>query len=124
MPVTLILNSNVNRERARIWCTKALDGVVVTFKNIKRTDDQNYKMWAMLTDVARGATLDDRKLNPDQWKIIFMSDLGHKQDVVKGLNGEWVDIGFKSSKLDKEQMSDLITSIEAYCAEQRIFLKK
>jgi hypothetical protein len=124
MTATLILNSKLNRERARNWCSQAPEGAVVTFKQVKRTLGQNDKLWAMLTDVAQQAELNGRKYKPDQWKVIFMNALGHEQDVIQGINGDWVPTGFKTSKLDKEQMSDLITSIEAYCAEQRIFLKK
>ena len=78
----------------------------------------------MLTDVAQHAKLNGRKYKPDQWKVIFMNALGHEQDVIQGIKGDWVPTGFKTSKLEKEQMSDLIMSIEQYCAEQRIFLKK
>jgi len=124
MTATLILNTQVNRERARIWCLKAPDGSVVTFKQIKRSLGQNDKLWAMLTDVAQQAELNGKKYKPDQWKVIFMNALGYQQDVIQGIKGDWVPTGFKTTKLNKEQMSDLITSIEAYCAEQRIFLKK
>jgi hypothetical protein len=124
MTATLILNSKLNRERARNWCSQAPEGAVVTFKQVKRTLGQNDKLWAMLTEVAQQAELNGRKYKPDQWKVIFMNALGHEQDVIQGINGDWVPTGFKTSKLDKEQMSDLIMSIEQYCAEKRIFLKK
>ena len=124
MTATLILNSKLNRERARNWCLQAPEGAVVTFKQVKRTLGQNDKLWAMLTDVAQHAELNGRKYKPDQWKVIFMNALGHEQDVIQGIKGDWVPTGFKTSKLEKEQMSDLIMSIEQYCAEQRIFLKK
>jgi|TARA_R110002126_G_scaffold5440_1_gene28661 hypothetical protein len=124
MTATLILNSKLNRERARNWCSQAPEGAVVTFKQVKRTLGQNDKLWAMLTEVAQQAELNGRKYKPDQWKVIFMNALGHEQDVIQGINGDWVPTGFKTSKLEKEQMSDLIMSIEQYCAEKRIFLKK
>ena len=124
MTATLILNSKLNRERARNWCSQAPEGAVVTFKQVKRTLGQNDKLWAMLTEVAQQAELNGRKYKPDQWKVIFMNALGHEQDVIQGINGDWVPTGFKTSKLDKEQMSDLVMSIEQYCAEKRIFLKK
>ena len=124
MTATLILNSKLNRERARNWCSQAPEGAVVTFKQVKRTLGQNDKLWAMLTEVAQQAELNGRKYKPDQWKVIFMNALGHEQDVIQGINGDWVPTGFKTSRLEKEQMSDLIMSIEQYCAEKRIFLKK
>mgnify|MGYP003646458588 FL=1 len=124
MTATSILNSKLNRERARNWCSQAPEGAVVTFKQVKRTLGQNDKLWAMLTEVAQQAELNGRKYKPDQWKVIFMNALGHEQDVIQGINGDWVPTGFKTSRLEKEQMSDLIMSIEQYCAEKRIFLKK
>ena len=72
MTATLILNSKLNRERARNWCSQAPEGAVVTFKQVKRTLGQNDKLWAMLTEVAQQAELNGRKYKPDQWKVIFM----------------------------------------------------
>ena len=57
-------------------------------------------------------------------EMIFMNAMGYEQDVIQGIRGDWVPTGFKTSKLNKEQMSDLITYIEAYCAEKKISLKK
>jgi hypothetical protein len=124
MALVLFLNSKINRERARIWCVKAPDDVVVTFKKQTRSVDQNSKLWATLTDVALHAELNGKKYKPEQWKVIFMNAMGYEQDVIQGIKGDWVPTGFKTSKLNKEQMSDLITYIEAYCAEKKISLKK
>jgi len=124
MALVLFLNSKINRERARIWCVKAPDDVVVTFKKQTRSVDQNSKLWATLTDVALHAELNGKKYKPEQWKVIFMNAMGYEQDVIQGIRGDWVPTGFKTSKLNKEQMSDLITYIEAYCAEKKISLKK
>ncbi len=124
MPLVLHLNSKVNRERARQWLLKAPDDVVVTFKKQTRSVDQNSKFWATLTEVALHAQLNGKKYKPEQWKVIFMNAMGYEQDVIQGIRGDWVPTGFKTSKLNKEQMSDLITYIEAYCAEKKISLKK
>ena len=49
----VILNSKANRETAANWCRNAPEGTQVEFRERLRTDDQNRKMWASLTDLAR-----------------------------------------------------------------------
>jgi hypothetical protein len=80
----------------------------------KRSDEQNDKMWAMLTDVAR-ARPEGRNWVPETWKCAFMHHLGHQVMFAEGLDGSGpFPIGFRSSKLSVGQMSDLITCIYKY----------
>lgn len=123
MAATVVLTTSAIRDQAVDWIRKAPHATIVTFKKAGRTTSQNDRMWAMLTDIARQSELNGRKLTPDQWKVVFLSALGHQQEFIQGLEGEFIPAGFRSSKLTKEQMSDLMEYISAYCAERGIKLK-
>lgn len=79
-----------------------------------RTTDQNSKLWAMLSDVAR-AKPEGRNWTPETWKAAFMHHLGHQVLFAEGLDGSGpFPIGFRTSKLTVRQMIDLIDCISAY----------
>jgi hypothetical protein len=77
----------------------------------KRSDEQNAKMWAMLSDISR-AKPEGRTHIPEVWKCLFMSACGHQVQFVIGLDGNPFPAGFKSSRLSKHEMMDLITFIQ------------
>ena len=120
MAATLVLTGVDARKRARGWITTAPRNTVVTFKKPGRTTPQNDRMWAMLTDVARQTDHNGRKYTPDQWKCLFMHACGHEVAFMEGLNGEPFPAGFRSSKLTKEQMSDLIEFMFSWAAEHDV----
>jgi len=57
---------------------------------------------------------------PEVWKCIFMAALGHEVMFTMGLNNQPFPIGFRTSKLNKAQMSDLIEFIYAYGAQNTV----
>jgi hypothetical protein len=81
---------------------------------------QNAKLWAMLSDVSR-AKPDGRELTPDVWKALFMHSLDHAQRFEMALDGNgMVPVGFRSSRLTKAQMGDLIELIYEYGARHDV----
>jgi hypothetical protein len=81
----------------------------------KRTLAQNDLLWPLLTEISAQATLQGRTFTPDQWKAIFMQSLGHKSDFLPTLEGDgFFPTGFRSSKLSKREMADLLTAIMAF----------
>jgi hypothetical protein len=98
---------------------KAPQDAVVKISAAKRSDDQNAKMWAMLSDISRAAP-EERQHIPEVWKCIFMAALGYEVMFAMGLNDQPFPIGFKTSKLTKPQMSDLIEFIYAYGAQHNV----
>jgi hypothetical protein len=114
MTHTVRLTGPAQREYARRLIMAAPDYAVVTVKAGDRTPDQNAKMWAMLTEVAR-AKPEGRRWTPETWKCAFMHSLGHQVQFAEGLDGSGpFPLGFRSSKLNKTQMADLITVIQEY----------
>lgn len=98
----------------------APQGAVVNIKPANRSTAQNARMWALLSDVSR-AKPEGRELTPEVWKAVFMHALGHAVRFEPGLDGMGVvPIGFRSSRLTKEQMGDLMTMIEEYGARHGV----
>ena len=114
MTHTVRLTGPAQREYARRLIAAAPDYAVVTVKAGDRTLDQNAKMWVMLTEISK-AMPDGRKWTPGTWKAACMPTLGHQVQFCEGLdNSGPFPLGFKSSKLNKAQMADLITVIQEY----------
>lgn len=113
---TVILRGDVQRALAKRLIDTAPADCVVTIAAPVRTNDQNAKMHAMLSDVSR-AKPDGRVLPVDTWKALFMHDTGFKCTFELALDGQGVvPLGFKSSRLRKAEFSDLIENIYAHGA--------
>lgn len=113
MSQTIILRGDLQRALAKRLIDQAPYDFVVKIGKAKRSDEQNDKMWAMIEDVMR-ARPEGREHTKEVWKCIFMNALGHETAFAVGLNNEIFPIGFRSSQLSKQQMSDLIEMIYAY----------
>ncbi|MBB95631.1 MAG: hypothetical protein CML68_13700 [Rhodobacteraceae bacterium] len=111
---TVILCGQRQRDFAKRLIDAAPADAVVNVREATRNLDQNALMWAALSDVSR-AKPEGRHWTPDTWKAAFMHVLGHQVQFVDGLDGSGpFPIGFRSSRLTKKQMADLITVILEY----------
>lgn len=110
---TIILRGPAQRRFAKELVDRAPTDAVVNIREATRNANQNAKMWAMLSDIAR-AKPDGRTHTPETWKALFMHALGHEARFEMGLSGEPFPIGFRSSRLTVRQMADLITFIAEY----------
>lgn len=119
MTQTVWLRGEHQRRLAHRLIDKAPQDAVVAVSAAKRSDDQNAKMWAMLSDISR-AKPEGRAHIPEVWKCIFMAALGHEVKFETGLDNQPFPIGFRTSKLTKAQMSDLIEFIYAYGAKNNV----
>jgi hypothetical protein len=116
---TIILGTERAAKEAWRVILSAPRGAVLTVSAPRRSIDQNAKLWAMLSDVSR-AKPDGRSHTPDVWKALFMSACGHAVQFEPGLDGSPFPIGFRSSRLNKAQMSDLIEFILAWGTERGV----
>ena len=111
---TIILRGDIQRQLAKRLIDAAPADCVVTIAAPRRSNDQNAKMHAMLSDVAR-AKPEGRSLPVDTWKALLMHDAGFKCTFEPSLDGQGVvPLGFKSSRLRKAEFSGLIENIYAY----------
>lgn len=114
MSQTVILRGESQRHFAKHLIEIAPADAVVSIRDASRSNDQNAKMWAMLSDISR-AKPEGRKWNPETWKCAFMHALGHQVKFCEGLDASGpFPLGFKSSRLTVRQMADLITCIQEY----------
>lgn len=109
----VILRGPVQREYGKRLIDAAPVDAVLTIKEGTRTLDQNAKMWAMLSDIS-AAKPEGRKHTPEVWKCLFMSACGHAVQFEIGLDDKPFPVGFRTSRLSKRQMADLITFIAEY----------
>ncbi len=117
----LILHRQTDRDRASAWVRSAPWGTRITFQEAKRSSDQNAKMWAMLTEVARQVKWHGQKLSADDWKLVFLAALKAELRIVPNLDGTgFVQLGRSSSDLSVSEMADLIDLIAAFGARQGV----
>ena len=120
MSQTVILDSRFRRDQAHRLIDAAPVGAVMTIAPAKRTSDQNNKMWALLSDISR-AKPEGRMWPPETWKAAFMHLLGHQVRFADGLdNSGPFPVGFRSSRLTKQQMSDLIEFATEYAVRHGV----
>jgi hypothetical protein len=111
---TVILYGKRARDDAHGLIDSAPVNSVVTVKAPARTLDQNSKLWAMLSDVSR-AKPEGRAWEPGIWKAAFLSALGMEMMWQPGIDGGApFPAGYRSSRLTKAQMADLIELITEY----------
>lgn len=114
MSQTVIISGKRARDTALRLVDVAPLNAVVTVKAPARTLDQNAKLWAMLSDISR-AKPEGRVWEPGIWKAAFMSALGMEMMWQPGIDGgQPFPAGYRSSRLTKAQMADLITLICEY----------
>jgi len=116
----VVLNSRHERERVASWAAQAAPGTIVEFRQSKRTLDQNARLWACLTEIARKVEWHGMKLTADDWKDIFTAAL-RKHRFVPGLDENTVvPLGMRTSDMTKQEFSDLLELINAFAAERGI----
>jgi hypothetical protein len=120
---TLFLNSEADRKKAAAWARQAPPGTRVDFVENKRSVPQNDRMWALLTAVADQLEWHGQKYDTAAWKDYFMHAYrGEKW--MPAEDGGMVPIGRSTSKLTKEEHSELTALIEAFCARQGVDIRE
>lgn len=117
----LTLSGAEDRQRATHWIEKAPTGTRVIFKEGKRTQAQNDRMWAALTDIASQLQWHGVKLSTEDWKLLFMDSLNQEMRLVPNINGNgFVNLGRSSSNLSKAEFSQLIEVIHEFGARHNV----
>lgn len=118
----IILSSERARSDARRLCDIAPPGTTATFAQPRRSNDQNALMWTLLSAISRAKPM-GRTMAPDKWKSLFLDAIGKKAEWVPSLDGESVVCaGYRSSRLTKSEMSDVIERIYQFGAEHGVVL--
>jgi hypothetical protein len=129
---TVILQLDNARDRMAFAWKKACEileigkPVKVTLDEYKskRSLEQNAKLWACLTDIARQVQWPvDGKLQyltPDDWKDILTAGLNKSQRVAQGVDGGFVMLGQRTSKMKVGEMVELLDFIQWFGAEKGV----
>jgi len=84
-----------------------------------RSISQNRMMWANLEDIAQQVIWYGVKLTKDEWKDVLTAAL-KKQKVVPGIEGGFVVIGARTSKMTVPEMTELIELSTAFGTQQGV----
>lgn len=112
------------RRRIIVEVANAPAGYFVKIMPETRTLQQNSKLHAIFTGIAKTEKYIGRELNSVQWKTLFVS--GHSvatglgADMVPGLENEYVNIRESSAQMSIARMSSLIEYTNAWQAEQEV----
>lgn len=107
------------RSKLHAWIDRAPIGMIVEFREAKRTLDQNAKLWPMLTDISQQLVWHGQKYPPEDWKDHLMHQLRGGR-WMPAEDGGMVPIGFRTSELSKVEFADLIEVIYAFGARQGV----
>lgn len=120
------LTSPTKRQLAASWCMNAPAETVVEFRESKRTGAQNRLLWPLLTTLARKVEWPEGsgiKLTADDWKLLMLAGLNQEMRLVPNLTmSGYVNLGASSSRLTKDEFSQLIELIYSFAAQRGIDL--
>ncbi len=98
-------------------------GCYVEVRPENRSSKQNNRVHAMIAEaVAKGFNMDGRRFTEDEAKTLFVSgwmiENGHGSDIVRGLNGEPVQLRRSTTTFSKAELTSLMDYIDKECAER------
>ena len=76
-------------------------------------------MWANLEDIAQQVIWHGVKLDKQEWKDVLTAGL-KKQKIVPGIEGGFVVIGARTSKMSVAEMTELIELSSMFGAQQGV----
>lgn len=119
------MNFSVTTEAQRDSCLQHIRkrnlGFWVTVHDKLRTVAQNDRLHPLIRPIANNLVWHGQKLSVDDWKLVFMDALNREMRVVPNIDGTgFVQLGRKTSRLTKGEMSDLMALIEAFAAQHGI----
>lgn len=94
----------------------------VEVKPLTRTIRQNDLMWSLLTELSQQVVWHGQKLTPCNWKDVLTAAL-KRQAVVPGIDGGFVVLGQRTSKMTVKEMSEVIELAYAFGAQNGVKFK-
>ncbi len=129
MTAELVTAQEGHPEILRVWrWAKAMlvagHRVHLEARKSTRTTDQNKMLWSILTDLSKQLPWPvdgvSGLLTPEEWKDILTAGLRKEQRVAAGIDGGWVMLGQRTSKMTKAELSDLMELAWAVGARHEI----
>lgn len=116
---TIFLVGDIQKQYAKQCIDQAPSDYVCEIRKKTRSIIQNSRLWAMLTDISRQVDWYGKKLSSESWKHVFSSAL-KKQEVVPGLNGDFVVLGQSTSRMTVSEMRDMQELMSAFGDEHGV----
>ena len=106
----------------------APDGYVVTIAAPTRSGDQNAKLHALLSDLARSPLMwAGKRRKAEEWKQLMVSAhaVATQQggEVIPGVEGEFVSIRESTAHMSVARASSLIEYVTAFCVSNGVELR-
>lgn len=92
---------------------------VIEVKPLTRTIQQNDLMWALLTEISNQVVWHGQKLTPENWKDVLTAAL-KRQAVVPGIDGGFVVLGQRTSKMSVKELNEVIELAYAFGAQNGV----
>jgi hypothetical protein len=93
--------------------------LVLTIEQEKRSQEQNQLLWSVLTDLSKQVPWHGVNLTKEEYKDLLTAGL-KKQRAIPGIDGGFVVLGTSTSKMTKQEMTDLITLAHAFGDEREV----
>jgi hypothetical protein len=98
-------------------------------KDAGRSNEQNEKFHAIIGDIAKQAQHMGAKWDSETWKRLLVDkycrETGLNSQIMANLDNDGlVQLGFQTRKFSKEQASEFVEFLLAWCAENGVELKK
>lgn len=122
--ITIILQArpHCSRDHAKSLIDLSPDGYVVSIKEGTRSLEQNAMLWAVLNDISKQVKWYGQSLTDYEWKDVLTAAL-KKEKVVPGINGGFVVLGQRTSKMSKKEFTELLEIAYAFGAQQGVKFK-
>ena len=93
----------------------------LAWKPLKNTRSlkANAAMWAALTDISRQVVWHGNKLSPEEWKEVISAGL-KQQRAVPGIEGGFVVLGVRTSRMSIKEMGAMIELCYAFGSQQGV----
>lgn len=91
----------------------------VSIKTDTRSTAQNSLLWSCLADVSRQVEWHGQRLDDEAWKDMATAAL-KRQRVVPGIDGGFVVLGTRTSRMTVAEMSELIDFLHAFGDERGV----
>lgn len=109
------------------WCKLQLRAgteVSINARKSTRSTDQNSMLWSILTDLSEQVQWPVNgvmsTLTPDEFKDLLTAGLRKEQRVAAGIEGGWVMLGQRTSKMTRAELSDLMELAWAFGAQREV----
>ena len=98
-------------------------------KDAKRTNEQNEKFHAIIGDIAKQAQHMGAKWDAETWKRLLVDkycrETGLNSKIMANLDNDGlVQLGFQTRKFTKEQASEFVEFLLAWCADNGVELNE